>query len=456
MKKSSGYVKIKKSLKPKEIKMENYNSDNQGREIEIRLSFIIILAVTLFLLVALTIGLFVAMHIEGKDSGIDRGGSVGGNNNASVKDDGGESTPVYKNNTPLFPTKESRDSYKISTSPNVVELKDDSFIRSNNTILVELKSDGMVSIVEKAADKKMYPASMTKVMTLLVACENVTDLNEKLTVTPEMVTYAANNDASGAGLKAGESYKVEDLLYLTIYTSDTIACLLLSEHIAGSEEAFVGMMNAKAKEIGLTGTNFANCTGLHSENNYSTCRDMAMIMSYALDNEMANKCLTSYKGREMVVGGQNCTFYSAWYSGHARFADDPRLDSVTVMGAKTGYIDESGISLVSYAVGTDGKKFINVIVGEPKGSGLSESISTKEVKKIYNTYAKKYTLTFTSEGKTLSTQRVWFGDIISEPAKPSKSGATFDAWYTDKECKTKFTFGVCKLTKDTTFYAGWK
>ena len=71
-----------------------------------------------------------------------------------------------------------------------------------------------------------------------------------------------------------------------------------------------------------------------------------------------------------------------------RFSDNPKLKTVTVKAAKTGYIDESGVSLVSFAVDADGEKYINVIVGKPKGSGLSESMSTDEVKKIYNTYAK--------------------------------------------------------------------
>jgi D-alanyl-D-alanine carboxypeptidase len=88
----------------------------------------------------------------------------------------------------------------------------------------------------------------------------------------------------------------------------------------------------------------------------------------------------------MTVGGVDCTFYSAWYS--VRFGDKPKLDSVTVRAAKTGYIDESGISLVSYATDKNGGKYINVIVGKPKGQGLSESDSTKEVKKIYNEDAK--------------------------------------------------------------------
>ena len=284
-------------------------------------------------------------------------------------------------NTPP-PTKPSRTSYIIGKSPNVVNI--DAEIRSKNTILVEL--DSYQSIVEKGADDKMYPASMTKVMTLIVACENIKDLNEKLTVTQEIADYMKDNDGSGAGLKIGESYMIEDLLYLISYQSDTIACLLIADHVAGSEENFVALMNKKANDLNLNGTHFTNCTGLYNEDHYTTCRDMAAIMAYALDNELAYKCLSSYRGRSMVVGGVNCTFYSNWYSGRNRFADNPNLKTSKVVAGKTGYTDESGITLVSVAKGDNGKTYINVIVGLPVGSGLSEAESTKEVKYIYNTY----------------------------------------------------------------------
>ena len=307
---------------------------------------------------------------------------------ADVTESKEPSAPVINNTTPLFKTNPTRSSYKIPTAQGVVTLVGDDFITSNNTILVKLSGSSMESIVEKNADAKMFPASMTKVMTLIVACERVTDLSKKLTVDEEVAQFAYEQGGSGAGLKAGESYKVEDLLFLISYKSDTIASILIAEHIAGSEEAFVSLMNEKVRELGLSGTNFANCTGLYNENNYSTCRDIASIMAYALDNEMVYRCLSSYTGRSMTVGGVACTFYSTWYSGTARFADNPKLQTVTVKAAKPGYIDESGMSLVSYAVGANGEKYINVIVGKPKGSGLSESISTSEVKKIYNTYAK--------------------------------------------------------------------
>lgn len=374
--------------------MSRKRSKKSGKSeiiIEIKPSFLVVLIVTFVLLVALAVGLVVVMN--GEFDRPSNGGSGGGKGGKDKTEQTTSSTtkpslPAGVNTTPLFPTNETRDSYKISTAADVVTLTDDNFIKSNNTILVKVGTDSLVSVVEKNADAKMYPASMTKVMTLIVACERVTDLDKKLEVSAEIAKFAEDNDGSGAGLKVGESYTVKDLLYLISYKSDTIASLLIAEHIAGSEAAFVDLMNQKVQSLGLTGTHFANCTGLYHAENYSTCRDIATIMAYALDNEMAFGVLSSYTGYKMTVGGVDCTFYSGWYSGRARFADNPRLSTVTVKAAKTGYIDESGISLVSYAVGKDGSKYINVIVGKPKGSGLTESMSTSEVKLIYNTYAK--------------------------------------------------------------------
>lgn len=279
------------------------------------------------------------------------------------------------------PTTPSRSSYIIGTADNVTLIDN---IKSKNTILVEL--DSFTSIAEKGADEKMYPASMTKVMTLIVACENIKNLNEKLTVTQEIADYMKDNDGSGAGLKIGESYLIEDLLYLIAYQSDTMACLLIADHVAGSEEAFVALMNKKASDLGLSSTHFTNCTGLYNAEHYTTCREMASIMAYAMDNELAYKCLSSYRGRPMTVGGVNCTFYANWYSGRGRFADNPRLKTVTVVAGKTGYTDESGFTFVTVAEGKNGKTYINVTVGLPKGSGLSETMLTDEVKKVYNTY----------------------------------------------------------------------
>ncbi len=371
------------------------SSKKQERVIEIKPSFLVILFSTLALLIGLVVALFVVMNIENKDVDDSPSKPKGPSKTTQT------ATPVSK--TPLFPTKESRSSYKITTSESVVTLTDNSFITSEHTVLVKVDKDSLTSIVEKNADTQMYPASMTKVMTLLVACENLTDLDELLTIKKEHIDYVTLHKGSktffdkGDPELPGEKISVKDALYLCSYESDTIACLLLAEHIAGSEADFVELMNKKAESIGLTGTKFVNCTGLHDDNHYSTCKDMASIMAYAMDNELAKSILFSiesysfksdkfYTTKDPTKKLTYYPYYPYWYEDENRFNKKNKLETVTVVAGKTGW-DEGGMSLVSVAKGNNDELYINVIVGG-KDKKVSESTSTTEVIKIYNTYAK--------------------------------------------------------------------
>lgn len=383
------------------------NDKKDTLTIEIKPSFLVILAVTLLLLVGLVVGLFIVMNRDG-DSHLGHGGAgapPSGGKTQTTTAASSEDIPVISDGKPLFPTVETRGNYKISTADSVVKLTGDDFIRSNNTVLVKVGAETLTSIVEKAADEKMYPASMTKVMTLLVACERVDNLDTMLTIKQEHIDYVKK---SGGGSSffgigdpdlPGEKISVKDALYLISYESDTLSCLLIADYIAGSQEEFVELMNKKAESLGLTGTNFVNCTGLYDKNHYSTCKEIASIMAYAMDNELAKSILFStsnysFKSDKFYTAkdpSKKLTYYPnapEWYESSNRFNKSNKLETVTVVAGKTGYVDESGVSLVSVARADDGTLYINVIVGEPKGSGLSESISTSEVKKIYNTYAK--------------------------------------------------------------------
>ena len=352
----------------------------------------IILFTTIVLLVAFTISFFVLLLVDGRDDGQPDYNDDKHNSSSSTD----KKQNVNTNKTPLYPTVATRSNYLPASSDASQQIGD--AIQSNNSILVELGS--YQAIAEKGADVKIYPASMTKVMTLVIACENLTSLTKKLTVTQEAIDYKRAQGGSGLLVDSslGDAFTVEDLLYILSYDSDTIACLLLAKEIAGSEEAFVEMMNAKARELGLENTHFVNSTGLHNEEHYSTCRDMAAIMAYALDNTLARRILLSTEDKKFVAYKGNTdtvevNYYGSpdWYQvgGGSRFKGNVKLNTVTVKGGKTGYTDEAGVCLVTYAESNStGKCYINVIVGKPKGSGVTESVSTADVKLIYNTYAK--------------------------------------------------------------------
>ena len=361
----------------------------------------ILLITTIILLVSFAASFFVLLLTETDGYSTPAGSNTGNINNRLPSKATENGTDDENADADMFVTVPSMDNYVSTPSAFVKQLDGlieptDIAHESNNTILVEIGDDSCTSIAEKSADAKIYPASMTKVMSLIIACENLKNLNTKLVVTEEHVQYMNDQGGSGVGLIAGQTLTVEDCLYLTSYQSDTVAVIMLAEHVAGSEDKFVKLMNEKARALGLNNTSFSNCTGLHDENNYTTCREMAAIMTYALDNPLCYELLTSYNGYKLTLKvwdseeekhiEKECEFYSSWYSG--KFSDNPRLGTVTVTAGKTGYIDESGFCLVTYAVSrASGRKYVNVIVGKPKGSGLTEVISTNQVKTIYNTYA---------------------------------------------------------------------
>lgn len=369
------------------------------------LTYWIILFTTTVLLIATTVSFFIVLLVGGGNKATEGGFNIGGNENNEVGNGTGGAA-VNVNTTPLYPTTPSRSNYISTTASDVASVGD--AIQSNNTILVSL--DNYTSVAEKNADAKIYPASMTKVMTLLVACENISSLDTMLTINEKHLNYLSSSGGGSSFLAndpdlVGERISVKDALYLISYESDTIACLLIADHISGSEEAFVELMNKKAQQLNLAGTHFTNSTGLYNDEHYSTCRDIAAIMAYAMENELAKKILLStekysfqsdkfYTASDSTKKVTYYPNYPSWldqrfgqYSSAGVFQPKNELSTVTVVAGKTGYIDEAGVCLVSYAVSkTTGKGYINVIVGQPKGSGLGETQSTDEVKLIYNTY----------------------------------------------------------------------
>ena len=150
---------------------------------------------------------------------------------------------------------------------------------SSSAVLVDVQSGTVLA--EKAPDAKIYPASMTKVMTLLVAAENLPDLDATFTMTQAIIDPIYLAGASMAGFVDGETVSMRDLLYGAVVPSGAEATEALAQAVAGSEEAFVTMMNEKAAALGLTSTHFMNTSGLHDEDHDSTVREIALILQAA-------------------------------------------------------------------------------------------------------------------------------------------------------------------------------
>ncbi len=230
-------------------------------------------------------------------------------------------------------------------------------VDSGYAILVSL-SDNKV-LAARQANTLMYPASMTKVMTVLVAAENLEGedhLNDIFTMTQAIEGFSYEHGCSNVGFSVDERIRVEDLFYGTILPSGADAAMGLAEYIAGDQQTFVDMMNAKVDELGLSGsTHFANCVGIYDDANYSTAADMAVIMNAAINNPLCLKVLsahtytttpTSYHPEGISV--------SNWF---LRRIEDKQETGVVLCG-KTGFVNESLNCAVSYAVDEEGKGYI--------------------------------------------------------------------------------------------------
>lgn len=202
-------------------------------------------------------------------------------------------------------------------------------------------------IAGKSYDARIYPASMTKVMTLIVAVENIKSLDDTFAMTTEMIDPLVRAGASRAGFDPGESVTAKDMLYGLILSSGADAAVGLSNLVAGSEENFVKMMNDKCEEIGLKNTHFMNTSGLHDENHYTTPAEMAMILEYALSNETCAEILGTYQYTTAATPQhpEGLVLSSTLFS---RMVGD-EVSGVKIIGGKTGYTTEAGNCLVSCA-----------------------------------------------------------------------------------------------------------
>lgn len=266
-------------------------------------------------------------------------------------------------------------------------------VNAPNTVVVDPASGTILAARE--ADKLIYPASMTKVMTLLIACEHLTenDYDKTVTLSADIVAEMQRQGASGFGFAGGDVVTVRDLLYAIALESDGAASLQLANYVAGSHEAFVRLMNEKCAALGLKQTAFVNVTGLHDAGHYTTCREMASIMAAALDNATVAMLLgeDSYVTRITHRGaeGVRVTFYSTYYmdvmspdfNGVGAFYALP--NGARVVAAKTGTTPEAGHCLVSCIRTALGKQYIIVSAGAKNASAYCEDLLY-----IHQTYAK--------------------------------------------------------------------
>lgn len=227
---------------------------------------------------------------------------------------------------------------------------------SENALLIDLESNTV--LVQKNADARIYPASMTKVMTVLVAAEHIENWDETFTMTQSIIDPLFLADASMAGFVHGEEVSMTELLYGAVLPSGAEATQALAIVTAGSEEAFAALINEKAQELGLKDTHFVDASGLHDENHYTTLSDMAIIMQAALDNPHCREVLTSVNHTSPATT-QNPEGVAMTNRFLYRIRPQ-QTGNVDIQAAKTGYTAQAMNCCVSYGIMENGRAAICV------------------------------------------------------------------------------------------------
>ena len=354
---------------------------------------IFLLALTVFLVLSVAIFIFRSCEQEPKPS---VGSTVTTPQNNPTVTPPNQGNSIFNGGTVLPHATQDSNTQTVSSA-----------IDAYYAVLVDLQSGKIVA--QKNADIAFSPASMTKVMTLIVACENLTteDLNRQVPLSYDVVEYVTSGEYLGTevalpresgGISCiGDTYSIKDLLYGIGVSSAADCTYMIVKEVAGTEEAFVNMMNAKASALGLTNTHFDNAVGFDSTTNVTTACDMAQIMAYAMQCDLiadilkprtVNYTITAHWENEGVPATYNVSLKPSYKSRLDKYSTFS-LSGVNLEACKTGYTNESFI-VVSAVSKTTGGRYI-LVLGD-KDNGNQESITTKlkntmiDMETMFNTF----------------------------------------------------------------------
>lgn len=253
-------------------------------------------------------------------------------------------------------------------------------LSSENVILYNLNENKI--IYQQNKDEQTSIASLTKIMTSLVAIEHIDDMSKTVTMTSKMFAGLAEANAAVIGLTVGQEVTYEDLLYGMFVKSGADATRGIAISLAGSEDVFVEWMNKKATKIGLTNTHFVNTTGLDEYDHYSTVSDVATLLIKALENETFKTVFTT---KSYTLSDGSMTFYSTLTEAAVAY----NLDVDYIEGAKTGYEIDAGKCLASLAY--DETNDIEYLLVTTKASiSTDNAYHILDATKVYTYYFNNY------------------------------------------------------------------
>lgn len=224
-------------------------------------------------------------------------------------------------------------------------------ISAQNAIVIDEES-GRV-LYEKNAREKMYPASITKILTIICALEKIDNLDETVTITQSDIDTVWETGASSANFEVGETVTYRDVFMGAMLPSGADACRALANNTCGNQEDFVKEMNDLVKKLGLTDSNFVNTTGIHDDNHYTTVYDMAIITQYAMQNEQFVEIFDRYQYNSSNGLHQ-------WIKKVLYNAKKSKIDTSMITGCKSGYTSNAQHTLSS-SLDINGHTYICVV-----------------------------------------------------------------------------------------------
>jgi len=219
----------------------------------------------------------------------------------------------------------------------------------------------------------LYPASTTKVMTALIAI-HYGNMEDMVVVSQNAVNFGPY--AQVGGLRAGDQLTMGDLVGGLMLHSGNDNAVAIAEHIAGSEEAFVQLMNERAHALGATHTNFVNSHGLHHDNHYTTLYDLYLIFNSLARDQRFLDVITLPYVTARITNYEGEVRYDNWYpSNWYNYGYIPHPAGVTVLGGKTGTTDQAGACLVLFNRSANNDYYISIIMGAPAREYLYEHMT---------------------------------------------------------------------------------
>ena len=257
---------------------------------------------------------------------------------------------------------------------------DEADISSECVLLIDLSSNRVVC--EKNSTERVRIASLTKIMTAIVALENLDDLDATYTFERDIIDYLESENSATAGFEAGEEVKAIDLIYAAMLPSGGDGAMGIAALVGGSQDGFVEMMNEKAASLGMSRTHFTNATGFDDDDNYSCAYDVSLMFEYALENEMFCEIISteSYTTSQTNKHPEGVTFVSTVYRGFE--ANDIEFDGL--LGGKTGFTGDAGLCLATFAE-LEGREYMLITLGAGNGSNYPQ-YHFLDAEKLYSAF----------------------------------------------------------------------